>query len=313
VRAAIQAYLADRRTEGQDVSRAVAQLKAHVLPRWGQRRVCELTAAELRAWRDQLAAKPARRRKPKGLRTVRYAGESADPNGRRKRRSTVNRITTLVKAALNYAARLHPQERPNAAAWREGLRAFARVDAPRERWLEREEVLRLLAACEPDFRRLVRAALYTGCRYGELRRARVDDYDRATGTLQVPVSKSGRSRVVILHDEGAAFFAELAAGRDGGEPLLTRGTRRSAVRRAWDQGHQVRPMQRACRRAGLRSLSFHGLRHTHASLAVQSGMALLALARNLGHADTRMVERHYGHLSDRYLREQVQMHVLKLE
>ena len=34
-------------------------------------------------------------------------------------------------------------------------------------------------------------------------------------------------------------------------------------------------------------------------------MALIALARNLGHADTRMVEKHYGHLSDQYMRDQI--------
>ena len=34
-------------------------------------------------------------------------------------------------------------------------------------------------------------------------------------------------------------------------------------------------------------------------------MALIALARNRGHADTRMVEKHYGHLSDQYMRDQV--------
>jgi hypothetical protein len=34
-------------------------------------------------------------------------------------------------------------------------------------------------------------------------------------------------------------------------------------------------------------------------------MTLIALARNLGHTDTRMVEKHYSNLSDQYLREQV--------
>ena len=75
----------------------------------------------------------------------------------------------------------------------------------------------------------------------------------------------------------------------------------------------MRPIARACRQARIRpTISFHVLRHTYASLAVQSGMALLALARNLGHADTRMVERHYGHLSNSYLREQVRRHILAL-
>jgi hypothetical protein len=32
---------------------------------------------------------------------------------------------------------------------------------------------------------------------------------------------------------------------------------------------------------------------------------LIVLARNLGHADTRMVEKHYGHLSASFLAEAV--------
>ena len=41
-------------------------------------------------------------------------------------------------------------------------------------------------------------------------------------------------------------------------------------------------------------------RHTWASEAVMSGMPLLLVAENLGHADTRMVEKHYGHLTQSY-------------
>jgi integrase len=44
-------------------------------------------------------------------------------------------------------------------------------------------------------------------------------------------------------------------------------------------------------------INFHGLRHTWASLAVMNGMPLLVVAKNLGHSDTRMVEKHYGHLA----------------
>jgi hypothetical protein len=31
-----------------------------------------------------------------------------------------------------------------------------------------------------------------------------------------------------------------------------------------------------------------------------NGVPLLVVAANLGHCDTRMVEKHYGHLSDKY-------------
>ena len=53
------------------------------------------------------------------------------------------------------------------------------------------------------------------------------------------------------------------------------------------------------------AISFHGLRHTWASLAVMNGMPLMVVARNLGHADTRMVEKHYGHLAPSYIADEV--------
>jgi integrase len=58
-------------------------------------------------------------------------------------------------------------------------------------------------------------------------------------------------------------------------------------------------------------ISFHGLRHTWASLAVMAGMPLLVVARNLGHVDTRMVERHYGHLAPSYLADEVRKNAPK--
>ena len=40
---------------------------------------------------------------------------------------------------------------------------------------------------------------------------------------------------------------------------------------------------------------------TWASLAVMAGVPLMVVARNLGHVDTRMVEKHYGHLTKSYM------------
>ena len=43
--------------------------------------------------------------------------------------------------------------------------------------------------------------------------------------------------------------------------------------------------------------SFHVLRHTYASHLVMAGAPLQVVAANLGHADTRMTEKHYAHLA----------------
>ena len=58
-------------------------------------------------------------------------------------------------------------------------------------------------------------------------------------------------------------------------------------------------MVEACARAKIKpAVGFHQLRHTWASLAVMNGVPLMVVARNLGHANTRMVEKHYGHLAE---------------
>jgi integrase len=105
----------------------------------------------------------------------------------------------------------------------------------------------------------------------------------------------------VLTEEGAALFNELAAGRSGHELMLRR-----ANGEPLRKSGQARPMIRACDRAKIRPrISFHGLRHTWASLAVMNNVPLLVVAKNLGHSDTRMVEQHYGHLSPSYVAEAI--------
>ncbi len=75
----------------------------------------------------------------------------------------------------------------------------------------------------------------------------------------------------------------------------------------WDKSEQSRPMQEACAHAKIKPrISFHGLRHTRASLAVMNGVPLMVVAKNLGHADTRMVEKHYGYMAPSYVTEAIQ-------
>jgi integrase len=79
-----------------------------------------------------------------------------------------------------------------------------------------------------------------------------------------------------------------------GAPLLLRG---DGTR--WARDHQFRPFKDAVKAAKLDpSFTFHELRHTWASLTITAGAPLMVVAINLGHRDTRMVEKHYGHLAD---------------
>jgi integrase len=114
-------------------------------------------------------------------------------------------------------------------------------------------------------------------------------------------SKSGKARHVILTPEGADFFRQQCAGRDGAEPIFRR-----ANGTTWSKSDQARPMREACAHARMAPpISFHALRHTWASLATMNGVPLMVVAKNLGHADTRMVEKHYGHLAPSFIADAI--------
>ena len=186
-------------------------------------------------------------------------------------------------------------------AIRRRVEPFEGVDAARVRYLTIVEAMRLINASDPTFRPLIQAALQTGARYGELARLTVANFNQDLGTISIRHSRSGKPRHVVLTDEGAEFFKQLVVGRDGEEALF-----RKANGLPWGMSHQGRPMIEACTRGHIRPpINFHGLRHTYASLAVMNGAPLLVVAKNLGHADTRMVERHYGHLAPSYIADTI--------
>ena len=51
--------------------------------------------------------------------------------------------------------------------------------------------------------------------------------------------------------------------------------------------------------------TFHTLRHTNASHLVQAGVPLIFVAEALGHADARMVTKHYGHLAPSHVADAI--------
>ena len=169
------------------------------------------------------------------------------------------------------------------------------------RYLTVAEAKRLINAADQVFRKLVQSALLTGCRYSELAAFNVGDFNPDSGTLQVRRSKGGKARHVVLTEEGQKFFAGLCAGRSPRDVLIPK-----ADGSRWSTSQQARPMGEASAAAKLDPpASFHTIRHTYASLAIMAACPLMVVARNLGHADTRMVEKHYGHLSSSYVADAI--------
>lgn len=293
LRSAMATYLDWYKAESDSASGVAATQRVvdlHILPALGDLLVTDLTTDRIEEWRRGLSAAPARLRSRKGAEKPNMRPAAADREGKRRRKATANRILTVLKAALNRA--YNTGKVPSDAAWRK-VKPHRKVDAAKVRYLTKAECQRLVNAASDDLRAMVRAALLTGCRYGELAAARAADFNADAGTLTIRHSKAGKARHVPLDDDGRAFFASATAGRKGGETLFLRSNGKP-----WGPVHQVRPMTEACQRAKIDPpASFHVMRHTFASHLAMNGVPMAVIAAILGHGDTRMTEKHYAHLS----------------
>jgi integrase len=276
---------------------------AFILPALGGIEVAALTTDQIQSWLTKLAKAPARIRTKRGNRQ--QFKTQTHPENSRRRKSTANRILTVLKAALNRAWR--GGKVTSDIAWRR-VEPFEGVDSARIRYLTMEEVKQLLSACSPAFQRLVRGALETGARYGELCALLVSDFNADSGTVGIRESKSNKSRHIVLTDEGAAFFASVTKDRPDDEPMFLKDDGQP-----WLRDHQKDPIKEACELAKIKPANFHVLRHTWASHAVMNGVPLLLVAKNLGHKDTRMVEKHYGHLAPSYVADAIRANAPRFE
>jgi integrase len=305
---AMDDYIAWLENEGRDevnINDARSKSRAHILPKLGDVRLDRLTAHQVQSWLHALPKAPPRRRAIEGTLAYRKA-DMGDAETRRRRRSSANRMLSILKAALNKAWRDHKvvDDKP----WR-SVPPFPNVTASRARWLSQDECRRLINASETDFRDLARAGLHTGCRFGELCRLTAVDFNEDAGTIAVRKSKSAKPRHVVLTDEGVAFFAHAVVKAKGRAVLFCR-----ADGVPWKIPMQQRPMEAASKAARLvPRATFHALRHTYASHAIQNAVPLLVVARNLGHRDTRMIELHYGHLAPSYEVDAMRRGALRFE
>jgi integrase len=298
VKTCVEEYLNFLEAKRKSARDARWRAEALILPKLGNLACIDLTAPGLRKWLADTAAAAPRLRTRKSEKQQYRKINIDEEEQRRRRRATANRVLTILKAALNRAWR--EGKIPSDDAWRR-VEPFEEADAPRVRYLTIDECRRLINSAQGSFRDLVRAALLTGCRFGELAALQVRDFNPDAGTLHIRTSKSGRGRHVVLHDEGIELFTDLSAGRRGVELMLRKGDGDR-----WGKSNQTRPMAEACALASIDpTANFHSLRHTYASHAVMAGAPLLVVAKNLGHADTRMVEKHYGHLSATYVADAI--------
>lgn len=170
----------------------------------------------------------------------------------------------------------------------------------RERFLSAQEGAALLHKLyrdtHPKAKILCLLAL-TGARKSEILRAKWEYLDKTRHILKVPLSKSGKSRSIILSAEALAVFESIRPlgaspwifpGRDPAKPISD----------IFDYWNKIR------RELNLEAVRVHDLRHTFASVLVNSGHSLYEVQKLLGHATPKTTMR-YAHLANSALIEAV--------
>ena len=295
-------YFEARAAEGmKSLYDARSRANLHIRPKLGGLRLGELTVDMVRRGRDGMVSAPKRRRTGKHASKPNVAAvDLSDPEAARRRRDTANRTLTTLKAALNWARenRLHDDD----TAWKL-VKPYKGTTSARIRFLSSPEQQRLLDAAEGDLRDLVAAALMTGARFGELARLQIHDFDAANGSVFIAESKSGKARHIPLTPGGRSLFERLAAVPVSGGRNTARLLRRYGE--PWKAATYARTFKAAVAAAALEKITLHELRHSYASTMVRAGAPLIVVARALGHADTRMVDLHYAHLSPSYMADEI--------
>jgi integrase len=257
-------------------------LRRHILPRLGTRRLDEISYEDVEDLKVYLAT--AMRRSGKTLKA-----------------KTVNNIMATLHRLLVIA-----KKRSVISS----LPEFERIRCPSPEFdfLSFEEAPRLIAGARDEWRTLITLALRTGLRRGELLALRWQDVDLQAGKLLVRQNlvrgvigtpKNGKSREVPL---SAATVAMLKSHRHLRGPLVFCDDMGGFLK--INKLHRV--MEATCKRAGLRHLGWHVLRHTFASHLAMRNVPLKAVQELLGHASIQMTMR-YAHLSPNVSRSAVDL------
>ena len=249
-------------------------LRRHILPHVGAMRLDEVTYQTVEDFKLQLATAP---------------------------RSKVNNEPLNAKTVVNVMSVLH---RLLVIAKKRGLVP----SVPEFEWLRPsnhefdflsfDEAPCLIKAARGEWRTMIALALRTGLRRGELLALRWQDVDLEAGRLVVRQNivrgivgtpKSGKPREIPLSAETVAM---LKAHQHERGPLVfcTRDGRHLA------DTSMTHALKGACKRAALRPMGWHSMRHTFASHLAMRNVPIRVIQELMGHATIQMTMR-YAHLS----------------
>ncbi|HEY3597201.1 MAG TPA: tyrosine-type recombinase/integrase [Paraburkholderia sp.] len=228
-------------------------------------------------------------------REISLAAEAMMQSGQYKA-STINRDTSTIGTVYKWAVRRHLAP-PGFVSPTLGLQRFE--EAIRRVEISDREIVAILKGAHafPDrrFAVYVRLLIESGGRRGEVRERRWRDVDLDARVITVMETKTDRPRQIFFSEDTAALMrrvwpkrdpdALLFAGKFPGQPVN--------YRASWTKlTHAI----------GRPDLHQHDLRHHRAAELLRAGTTLAVASQVLGHSSL-ILQRRYGHLESKTLRE----------
>jgi integrase len=200
--------------------------------------------------------------------------------------ATVNRYLSTVRGLLRMAR--------DEWQW---IDTFPKIrllpgEVERDRWLTREEAERLIRVCPPHLAALVRFALATGCRAGEITGLEWSRVDLNRKTAWLNHTKNGTPRGVPLNEDAVEVLRE-QIGKDLRLCFTYQGKQIK-----WELTNSA--WHTALAAAGIKDFRFHDLRHTWASWHRQAGTSCDEL-KDLGGWKSRVMVDRYAKYATEHL------------
>jgi integrase len=293
---------------------------------FGDRKLFQITALDIENFkkeRKETSLEWATKRREKIEEAAKKEGRELTPEEKRtikdlpKGRSdvSVNRELEVLRHMMNKAVEwgmldANPFERFKGSI-------FFKETNNRVRFLEEEEIMKVLEISPPYLANIIKAAIFTGLRKGDLLNIKWEDVDLERGLLFFREEKKrGKLGIKHLNDDMVSLLMEIPKGKSeyifNGPVHRKKGEdkKKGYVAIPDPDGKPLKDIQRSFRtvlkKAGIRDFRWHDLRHTSASYLVMRGASLKAVQEHLGHTSIAMTQR-YSHLSGDFQKEQVNL------
>lgn len=237
----------------------LSKIHKYLLPRLGDKKIADMTEADIVAYLYDLDLKPATR----------------------------NRHLALIKAVFTWATRRGYTSRSPALY----IKALPEVTSDR-RSMDDSQLQRWMEVCErwrngkPDHEALALLMFLalTGLRLGETRHLRLEDVDWSRKVITLRHTKNGKLRRVPVCDKAFVLLTEQRQHLgDKGWVFPGKGTDNPVA-------EPRRLQKRLCEAAGISPFTIHEMRHTFATKLIESGADIHTIKDLLGHSTIKVTE-----------------------